>query len=117
MLLPATATLDALVAGGDRRSIDIILADRRLAPLAALRADRLLDVPEPRHAVLVDAIAAARAVRVLIRDPDPVPDRGTDPRPGPRRARRFRPGPGWRRLSALATLPPWLRVPEPVPAR
>ncbi|WP_329102110.1 acVLRF1 family peptidyl-tRNA hydrolase [Micromonospora sp. NBC_01699] len=71
LLLPAVGSLDAVVAGGDRRAIDTILADRRLAPLAALRADRLLDVPEPRHAVLVDAIAAARAVRVLVRDPDP----------------------------------------------
>jgi hypothetical protein len=74
LLLPVAGTLDAVVAGGDRRAIDIILADRRLAAVAALRADRLLDVPEPRHAVLVEAIAAARAVRVLIRDPSPGPD-------------------------------------------
>ncbi|MEH0842276.1 acVLRF1 family peptidyl-tRNA hydrolase [Micromonospora sp. CPCC 205711] len=70
LLLPETATLAALVCGGDRRAVDTVLADRRLAPLAALRAERLLDVPEPRHAVLVGAIAAARAVRVLVRDPD-----------------------------------------------
>ncbi|MFU8852911.1 acVLRF1 family peptidyl-tRNA hydrolase [Micromonospora sp. SL1-18] len=70
LLLPEAATLAALVCGGDRRAVDGVLADRRLAPLAALRADRLLDVPEPRHAVLVDAVAAARAVRILIRDPD-----------------------------------------------
>ncbi|WP_328822537.1 hypothetical protein [Micromonospora rubida] len=42
-----------------------------MAPLAALRSDRLLDVPEPRHAVLVSAVDAARAVRVLVRDPGP----------------------------------------------
>lgn len=71
LLLPAVATLDALVCGGDRRAIDTVLADRRLAPLAGLRAARLLDVPEPRHAVLVAAVAAARAVRVLVRDPEP----------------------------------------------
>jgi hypothetical protein len=69
VLLPAAGRLDALVAGGDRRTVDAILADPRLAPLAALRASRLLDVPEPRHAVLVDAVAAARAVRILIREP------------------------------------------------
>ncbi|MEV0155693.1 acVLRF1 family peptidyl-tRNA hydrolase [Micromonospora sp. NPDC050686] len=69
LLLPAAATLAALVCGGDRRAVDTVLADRRLAPLAALRAERLLDVPEPRHAVLVDAIAAARAVRILVREP------------------------------------------------
>ncbi|MFE9655768.1 acVLRF1 family peptidyl-tRNA hydrolase [Micromonospora sp. NPDC006431] len=70
LLLPEAAALAALVGGGDRRAVDTVLADRRLAPLAALRADRLLDVPEPRHAVLVNAIAAARAVHVLVRDPD-----------------------------------------------
>lgn len=71
LLLPAASTLSALVCGGDRRAVDIVLADRRLAPLAALRAERLLDVPEPRHAVLVGAIDAARAVRILVRDPEP----------------------------------------------
>lgn len=71
LLLPAASTLDALVCGGDRRAVDTVLADRRLAPLAALRAERLLDVPEPRHAVLVGAIDAARAVRILVRDPEP----------------------------------------------
>ncbi|MET8354575.1 MULTISPECIES: acVLRF1 family peptidyl-tRNA hydrolase [unclassified Micromonospora] len=71
LLLPEASSLSALVCGGDRRAVDTVLADRRLAPLAALRAERLLDVPEPRHAVLVAAIAAARAVRILVRDPAP----------------------------------------------
>lgn len=70
LLLPEAAILAALVCGGDRRAVDTVLADRRLAPLAALRAERLLDVPEPRHAVLVGAVAAARAVYILVRDPD-----------------------------------------------
>ncbi|HEY0697523.1 MAG TPA: acVLRF1 family peptidyl-tRNA hydrolase [Micromonospora sp.] len=72
LLLPEAGTLAALVTGGDRRTVDGILSDRRLAPLAGLRADRLLDVPEPRHAVLVEAARAARSVRILVRDPDPV---------------------------------------------
>lgn len=71
LLLPAAPSLSALVCGGDRRAVDTVLADRRLAPLAALRAERLLDVPEPRHAVLVAAVAGARAVRILVRDPAP----------------------------------------------
>ena len=71
LLLPEAPTLAALFCGGDRRAVDTVLAERRLAPLAALRAERLLDVPEPRHAVLVGAIAAARAVRILVRDPGP----------------------------------------------
>ncbi|WP_091672851.1 acVLRF1 family peptidyl-tRNA hydrolase [Micromonospora auratinigra] len=67
LLLPAASGLAALVCGGDRRAVDTVLADRRLAPLAAVRAGRLLDVPEPRHAVLVAAVAAARAVHILVR--------------------------------------------------
>jgi hypothetical protein len=69
ILLPEVRTLAALVCGGDRTQIDAILASPPLAPVAALRTGRLLDVPEPRHAVLVAAIAQARAVRILIRDP------------------------------------------------
>ncbi|HEX6970176.1 MAG TPA: acVLRF1 family peptidyl-tRNA hydrolase [Micromonosporaceae bacterium] len=71
LLLPHVASLAALVCGGDRRAVDAVLADRRLASLATLRAERLLDVPQPRHAVLVAAVAAARAVRILVRDPLP----------------------------------------------
>jgi len=71
LLLPEVPTLAALVCGGDRRAVDAVLADRRLAPLSVLRAERLLAVPEPRHAVLLAAIPAARAVHVLVRDPDP----------------------------------------------
>lgn len=77
LLLPHAATLAALVCGGDRRTVDTILADRRLAPLAPMRADRLLDVPEPRHAVLLAAVRAARAVRILVRDPAPIPHPST----------------------------------------
>jgi hypothetical protein len=69
LLLPEVRTLRALVTGGDRAAIDAILTTPQLAPVAALRADRLLDVPEPRHAVLVSAVAAARAVAVLVREP------------------------------------------------
>ena len=44
--------LDAVVLGGDRRALDTVLADPRLAPLRALAVDRVLDVPDPRLAVL-----------------------------------------------------------------
>jgi hypothetical protein len=64
-----TADLAALVAGGDRRTVDAILADPRLAPVAKLRAERFLAVGEPRHKVLEEAVALARAVRILIHDP------------------------------------------------
>jgi hypothetical protein len=69
LLLPSVRTLSAVVAGGDRTAVDAILATPALKPVADLRAERFLDVPEPRHAVLVAAIAQARAVRVLIREP------------------------------------------------
>ncbi|GIF12044.1 acVLRF1 family peptidyl-tRNA hydrolase [Actinoplanes teichomyceticus] len=69
ILLPEVRSLAALVTGGDRSAVDAILADRPLAPVAALRAGRLLDVPEPRHAVLVSAVALARAVPILVREP------------------------------------------------
>ncbi|MEV1159962.1 acVLRF1 family peptidyl-tRNA hydrolase [Micromonospora chokoriensis] len=71
LLLPEVARLTAVVCGGDRRAVDTVLADRRLAPLVPLRAERLLDVPEPRHAVLVAAVTAARAVHIRLRDPEP----------------------------------------------
>ncbi|MEN3281833.1 MAG: hypothetical protein V7607_2973 [Solirubrobacteraceae bacterium] len=44
--------LDAVVLGGDRRALEAVLADPRLAPLRALAVDRVLDVPDPRLAVL-----------------------------------------------------------------
>jgi hypothetical protein len=69
ILLPRVREIAALVTGGDRAAVDAILAARDLKPLVEMRADRFLDVPEPRHAVLVEAIAAARAVRVLVKDP------------------------------------------------
>ena len=69
MLLPEVAALAAVVAGGDRRAVEAVLADPRLAPVQALRAERFLDVPEPRLAVLQRAVGLARAVRILVRDP------------------------------------------------
>ncbi|HLL67304.1 MAG TPA: acVLRF1 family peptidyl-tRNA hydrolase [Micromonosporaceae bacterium] len=58
------AAITALVCGGDRLMIDEVLADRRLQPLAALRHPHLLETVEPRLAVLQDAAATARRVRI-----------------------------------------------------
>jgi hypothetical protein len=69
ILLPEVRRLSAVVAGGDRTAVDAILAVPQLAPVAAALAERFLDVPEPRHAVLVSAIAGARAVSVLVKEP------------------------------------------------
>jgi len=64
ILLPSAASLAAVVCGGDRPTVEAILSDPRLSLLAELRADRMLEVAEPRHAVLVDAVAAAYAVPI-----------------------------------------------------
>ncbi len=69
LLLPEVDRLDAVVTGGDRRAVDAVLADPRLTPVAALRSERFLDVPEPRQTVLANALGAARAVRIRVRDP------------------------------------------------
>src|SRR4051794_13394906 len=50
VLLPHT--LDALVLGGDRGAVETVLADARLAALRTLVEPRVLDVPDPRLAVL-----------------------------------------------------------------
>jgi peptide subunit release factor 1 (eRF1) len=52
VLVPAIARLEAVVLGGDRRALDEVLADQRLAPLRPLVSGRVLDVPDPRLAVL-----------------------------------------------------------------
>lgn len=69
ILVPAAAALDAVVVGGDRRSVDAVLADRRLAALVPLVSGRLLDVPDPRLTVLKASPAQFRAVVVTVTDP------------------------------------------------
>jgi peptide subunit release factor 1 (eRF1) len=71
LLVPEAPKLATLVTGGDRRTVESILADRRLSALAALVADRFLEVAEPRLAVLQSAVAAAQAVRIKVTDPVP----------------------------------------------
>jgi hypothetical protein len=69
LLGPEVDRLATMITGGDRRTVDAILADRRLAPVAALRSDRFLAVPEPRLSVLEGAMTDARAVRIRLLDP------------------------------------------------
>lgn len=68
-LVPLVGTLDAVVLGGDRRSVDTVLGDPRLAALRPLVTPPLLDVPDPRKAVLSATPARYRSVRVLVVDP------------------------------------------------
>ena len=53
VLLEHRRDLDAIVLGGDRRALATVLEDIRLRPLKQLVvAERVLDVPDPRLAVL-----------------------------------------------------------------
>jgi hypothetical protein len=72
VLLPHAGSVEALFTGGDRGLVDDVLADRRLAPLAALRREPHLDVGEPTKAVLLETPRQFRAVDVLIREPGEV---------------------------------------------
>lgn len=67
VLLPRIGELAAVVLGGDRRALGRLREDSRLEPLFALAAQRVLDVGEPRRAVLDDAARRAREVRILLR--------------------------------------------------
>lgn len=69
ILLPGADRLAALVTGGDRTTVERVLADPRLAPLRARRSPRHLPVPTPNLAVLRAAVAAARSVMIHIPPP------------------------------------------------
>ncbi|MCW2502646.1 MAG: hypothetical protein JWO79_930 [Actinomycetia bacterium] len=69
ILLPAVPGVDAVFTGGDKRAIDQVLADRRLAPLAAKRTGPFLTVPDPKRAILEETPAMFRAVRIHVTDP------------------------------------------------
>ena len=69
LLLPVADTLDAVVLGGDSAALDELRTDRRLAALLARAEPAVLDVPEPRRAVLDEAARRVRAVEIVVRDP------------------------------------------------
>jgi len=64
-----TGPLDALVCGGDRPAVDAVLTDPRLASLAQVRVEPWLAVPDPRRAVLHQAVADACATAITVTDP------------------------------------------------
>ena len=59
----------ALVVGGDRGLVGEVLADRRLGALATLPRRALFDLPDPRLAVLREALRRGRAVQVTLTQP------------------------------------------------
>jgi hypothetical protein len=62
------ASLTGLVLGGDKALVRAVLEDPRLAHLEALPRRELYDLPDPRRAVLEEALRRARAVRVTVED-------------------------------------------------
>jgi hypothetical protein len=66
VLLPYADRLASLVAGGDRRAVDKVLADRRLTALMPLVVPRFLHVPDPRLDVLRSTPRLFRAVYVRV---------------------------------------------------
>ncbi|WP_253778266.1 acVLRF1 family peptidyl-tRNA hydrolase [Goodfellowiella coeruleoviolacea] len=77
VLLPHVADLDAVVLGGDRRALDEVCADRRLAALVAKAEPRVLDIAEPRRSVLDEAAARAWHVEIVVSEPpEEAADRG-----------------------------------------
>jgi hypothetical protein len=64
------AGLDAVVLGGDKRSIAVLRDDARLAPYLDLATDRFLTVPDPRLAVLQEMPRSFLAVRIRLTEPE-----------------------------------------------
>ncbi|WP_091292617.1 acVLRF1 family peptidyl-tRNA hydrolase [Amycolatopsis xylanica] len=69
VLVPRLSEMDGLVLGGDRRALDELREDRRLAPLFALAESRVLDIPEPRRTVLDDAAEWVLGVVIVVKGP------------------------------------------------
>jgi hypothetical protein len=69
VLVAEGGRLAALVCGGDRAAVDQVLADPRLAPLAALRVEPWLAVPDPRRSVLDQGVRDGASMRVTLDDP------------------------------------------------
>jgi hypothetical protein len=58
--------LDAVVLGGDKRSMAALRADTRLRPYFDIAVDRFLTVPDPRLVVLRDTPRLFRAIRIRL---------------------------------------------------
>ena len=61
---PYQGELDAVVLGGDRRTVASMRDDPRVRPYLALATDRFLTVPDPRLAILRDSPRLFRAIRI-----------------------------------------------------
>jgi hypothetical protein len=70
LVLENPEPVTALVCGGDRGAVDQVLAEPRLRRLADVRVDPWLAVPDPRRAVLDQAVRDAISAAFEITDPD-----------------------------------------------
>jgi hypothetical protein len=68
VLVPRLPELDSVVLGGDWQALDVLRDDRRLSGVFNKAEARVLDVPEPRRAVLDEAAQRARCVEIVIQD-------------------------------------------------
>ncbi|MDX8149463.1 acVLRF1 family peptidyl-tRNA hydrolase [Lentzea sp. BCCO 10_0061] len=68
VLVPRLPELDSVVLGGDWQALDVLRNDRRLSDVFRKAEARVLDVPEPRRAVLDEAAQRARCVEIVIQD-------------------------------------------------
>lgn len=66
VLLPRAAELDAVVLGGDAAALRTLAADPLLTALLERAQPRVLDIPEPRRAVLDEAARRARCAEVRL---------------------------------------------------
>jgi hypothetical protein len=61
--------LDALVLGGDRRTMTGLMHDRRLVPYLPVAVKHFLTVPDPKLTVLRDTPRLFRAIRITLTEP------------------------------------------------
>lgn len=61
--------LDALVLGGDRRTMAGLRHDNRLAPYFPVAVEQFLTVPDPKLTVLRDTPRLFRAIRITLTEP------------------------------------------------
>jgi hypothetical protein len=73
--------LDALVLGGDKRSIAGLRGDPRLGPYLDLATDRFLSLPDPRLTVLKETPRMFLAIRIRLTEPAPTEPAPTEPAP------------------------------------
>ncbi|HEV3357659.1 MAG TPA: acVLRF1 family peptidyl-tRNA hydrolase [Pseudonocardiaceae bacterium] len=70
VLVPRVGELSAVVLGGDAHELAALRAEPGLVEVFALARPRILDVPQPRRAVLDEAARRVFGLEILVREPD-----------------------------------------------